>query len=50
MYKKFKTENCWTRFGSFTESIALSEGEFITASMAEVLFGVSKRSIYSKRI
>ena len=46
MYKKFKTENCWTRFGSLAEPIVLSEGGFISASLAEDLFGVSKRLIY----
>ena len=46
MYQKFKPENCWTRFGSLAESIVLSEGGYISASLAEDLFGVSKRLIY----
>ena len=46
MYKKFKTENCWTRFGSLAEPIAVSESGFISASMAENLFGASNKSIY----
>jgi hypothetical protein len=39
MYKKFKTENYWTRFGSLAEPTVLSEGGFISASLAENLFG-----------